>query len=106
MKRSMQENEFEKQVRNTLKGWNLPPSDELWKKLREQLPQKRRRRWLLPFILFASLAGGGGYLYYNATNNHDEIVAAKETTITNNKPSIKPQDKTTVETAQSKKQEI
>jgi hypothetical protein len=59
----MQEQNFEKQVQKKLEELNLSPSAPVWKKVEEQIREKKDRRriffWLIPVVLL----GGGIYLY-------------------------------------------
>ena len=65
----MQENEFEKQVKEAMEGFRLTPSAPVWNRIEQQLPrEKRRRRFIVFFFLFAGL-GVSGYFLYNKLNN-------------------------------------
>jgi hypothetical protein len=59
----MQEQNFEKQVQKKLEELNLSPSAPVWKKVEEQIREKKDRRriffWLIPVVLL----GSGIYLY-------------------------------------------
>ncbi|SFP67813.1 hypothetical protein SAMN05444277_101673 [Parafilimonas terrae] len=68
----MQENEFEKQVKNLMEGFKPAPSDEAWAKISRRLKEKRRRR--LPFIfLLATGLAAAGLLFYYTGNKQDTV---------------------------------
>ncbi len=76
----MQENEFEKQVKNLMEGFKPAPSDEAWAKISRRLKEKRRRRLPFVFLLAAGLAAAGLLFYY--TGNKKDTV--QNTVATNN----------------------
>jgi hypothetical protein len=55
----MQENEFEKQVKQKMGEFRLRPSEPVWLEIRKDLLRKRRRRILLLLPLAALLLAGG-----------------------------------------------
>src|SRR5436190_493920 len=60
----MQENEFEKQVRELMDAFKLSPSEPVWEKIKRQIiKQKRKRRWIVLFFLFAGLIVSGYFMY-------------------------------------------
>lgn len=64
----MPENEFEKQVRELMEKFTLTPSEAAWKKIEPRIvKEKRRRRWLVLFFVFAGLMVSG-YFMYNGLN--------------------------------------
>ncbi len=66
----MQENEFEKQVKEAMEGFKLTPSAPVWNRIEQQLPhEKRRRRFIVFFLLFAGLGLGGYFTYYKLNTN-------------------------------------
>lgn len=77
----MQENEFEKQVKEAMEGFKLTPSAPVWNRIEQQLPrEKRRRRFIVFFFLFAGL-GVSGYFLYNKLNNEGTSITKPETVI-------------------------
>lgn len=56
----MQENNFEKQVRQKMDGLKLNPSEELWQKVAGGIKKDKHNRWLLAILLllFISVATG------------------------------------------------
>ena len=75
----MQENEFEKQVKEAMEGFKLTPSEPVWNRIEQQLPrEKRRRRFIVFFFLFAGL-GLSGYFLYNKLNNEGASINNFET---------------------------
>ena len=72
----MQEQNFEKQVQKKLEELNLLPSDSVWKKVEEQIREKKDRRkiffWLIPFALLC----GGIYFY---STGHDATIKKRNT---------------------------
>jgi hypothetical protein len=64
----MQENEFEKQVRNMMEEFHLSPSNAVWDKVSRRLNNKRRRKIPFVFLLTATLLTAGYFVYYIAKN--------------------------------------
>ncbi|MEP6464890.1 MAG: hypothetical protein ABJB05_01230 [Parafilimonas sp.] len=62
----MQENEFEKQVKNAMEDFRLSPSASVWEKVKKNLDEKKRR--IIPFI-FLLIAGliAISYFTYNVS---------------------------------------
>ena len=71
----MQENEFEKRVREEIGGLRLRPSEEVWGKVEAELKRKKRRRVVFFIFLLAglSLLGGSGYFLWNNGNAHGGV---------------------------------
>ena len=84
----MQENEFEKQVKNLMEGFKPAPSDEAWAKISRRLKEKRRRRLPFVFLLATGLAAAGLLFYY--TGNKKDTV--QNTVATNNSNTAIAQD--------------
>lgn len=55
----MQENEFEKQVKQTMDGFNIRPSDAVWADVERRIRKEKRRRRMLWWPLLFLLLGGG-----------------------------------------------
>lgn len=55
----MQENEFEKDMRQKMDAWQLHPAEEVWQKIKEEVAQKRKRRRGIIFFLLAGLIAVG-----------------------------------------------
>lgn len=64
----MQEQNFEKQVQQTMEELSFVPSEPVWQKVESQIRGKKDRRrlifWILPVILL-----GGGYFILSRTND-------------------------------------
>jgi hypothetical protein len=76
----MQENEFEKRVREIMDEFKITPSGSVWDKVEQQIPkQKRRRRWMILFFLLAGLTVSGYFIYYNYNN----VTTTANTTVNN-----------------------
>lgn|GEM_PF-2562837 len=74
----MQENEFEKQVRELMDAFKLSPSESVWGKIEPQIiKQKRKRRWIVLFFLFAGLMVSG-YFIYNEWERSGVALSEKE----------------------------
>ncbi len=70
----MPENDFEKQVKETMEGFKLTPQEPVWKKIEEQLPkQDRRRRFIAFFFLFAGIIVCGYYFYSKLVNDSPHL---------------------------------
>ena len=81
----MPENDFEKQVKETMGGFKLTPQEPVWKKIEEQLPkQDRRRRFIAFFFLFAGIMVCSYYFYAKLVNDKPHLnsisLTDKETT--------------------------
>ncbi len=72
----MQEQKFEKQVRNKLEELSFTPSAPVWDKVEEQIRKKKDRKrfifWLLPFILLS------GSIYFFTAETPNEITKASK----------------------------
>lgn len=71
----MQEQNFEKQVKQKMEELSLTPSVPVWKKVEEQIRKKRERRWLLFWLPFAVLLLAGGV--WLTTGNFKSNTTAK-----------------------------
>ena len=55
----MQNSEFEKNVQQKMEELKLAPADAVWKKIAARLPEEKKgRRWIIFILLFAVLATG------------------------------------------------
>src|SRR6188474_2601985 len=76
----MQEQNFEKQVRQKMEELSLTPSDPVWKKIEEQVRKKRDRRrlffWLPVTVLL--LSGGLWFVANNINTNNSVAKTNKE----------------------------
>ena len=74
----MQDQNFEKQVKQKMEGLSLTPSEPVWQKVEEQIRKKRDRRRLLFWLPFTVLCLGGGiWLVTNNIRNINSIAIAK-----------------------------
>jgi len=74
----MQENEFEKRIHEMMKEFKMPPSDSVWEKVKQQIPeQKRRRKWIMFISLLAVLMVAGYFIYNNYNGGSTENIALK-----------------------------
>lgn len=66
----MQENEFEKRVREMMEEFKISPRDTVWAKVEQHIPrQKRRRRWMIFIFLLTGLIVSGYFVYNNFYND-------------------------------------
>jgi hypothetical protein len=95
----MQENEFEKRVREEMGGLRLRPSGEVWDNVAAELKQKKRRRVVVFIFLLAglSLIGTSGYFLWN---NEKQNLTEEKTFIPANEKPIN--DKTIVKAPETK----
>ncbi len=69
----MQENEFEKQVKQTMDEFKLRPSDEVWPKIDRRINRDRRRKAPFILLLVSCLMVAGFIMYrYEITKLNDE----------------------------------
>ena len=76
----MQENEFEKQLKNAMEDFRLSPSAPVWEKVKKKLEEKKRRRLPFFFLLAAGLITAGYFTYHFSKHhqqNEEKIVADK-----------------------------
>lgn len=84
----MPENEFEKQVQHKMDEFRLRPSAPVWEKIKDDLNERKRRRFffMISLLAAASLFGWMGYNYFFANNtntikdNQTETAAIKNNT--------------------------
>ncbi|MCW3110151.1 MAG: PorT family protein [Segetibacter sp.] len=75
----MQENEFERKIREKMDELQLVPGEEVWKKVSANIhKEKRRKRFLFFLLIFGLLAGSAG-MYFYINSNRTEPALAKET---------------------------
>jgi hypothetical protein len=78
----MQENEFEKRVREQMEEFKIAPNEEVWQQVKVEITKKKRRRVFFYWIFAALLLTGGvGILLFNKNRNNE---------ITNVSPDKKP----------------
>src|SRR5258705_762818 len=68
--RTMQENDFEKNVQQRMDQLQLYPSAEVWPEIERRIRKERKRRWFILWFLFPALLTGAGLTIYflTATN--------------------------------------
>jgi hypothetical protein len=107
----MQENEFEKKVREEIGGLRLRPSEEVWGKVEAELKRKKRRRVVVFIFLLAglSLIGTTGYfLWNNEKQNLAEektLIPANEKPVDDNSIVKSPETKESTQTGQTKREQ-
>lgn len=85
----MQENEFEKQVRQKMESFMLLPNDDVWQRVAATIRKDKRRRPLALWILAFLLTGASGvWLYIHDKNErHASLTSTiKKSTNTASKP--------------------
>src|SRR5215831_4970610 len=60
----MQENEFEKQVKKMMDGFELSPSDSVWEKVDRRINGDKRKKRLFILLLFFSLLIASYFMYH------------------------------------------
>ena len=65
----MQENEFEKQVKNKMGELRFLPSESVWEAIKKQIEKKRRRILSFIFLLTIMAISGGFFIYISLNNN-------------------------------------
>jgi len=79
----MQANEFEKKVQQTMDGFRLRPSDDVWQNVERRIRERKRKRRIIFFILFSliglALAGYGIYDFSDnqMTSQKENITSGK-----------------------------
>jgi hypothetical protein len=87
----MQEQNFEKQVKQRMEELSLTPSDPVWQKVEEQIRKKRDRRRLLFWLpLTVLIFGGGIWLVTSDIRNSNSIAIAKKEKQNNSQNSQNP----------------
>ena len=85
----MQEQNFEKQVRDKMDELSFVPSAPVWDKVEEQISSKKDKRhlllWLFPFLLVTCLIGwwlmsGNDTPSVNTSVNNNEVVSRPKET--------------------------
>lgn len=77
----MQQNEFEKQVKQMMDGFNPQPSDAVWQNISSRIDTGNRKKrrfafWVLALVL---ITAGGVFLYNSANDgNKDEVIVNNE----------------------------
>ncbi|MEJ0105667.1 MAG: outer membrane beta-barrel protein [Bacteroidota bacterium] len=79
----MQENEFEKQVKQRMDEFRLRPSEPVWTEIEKELRDKRRRRFIL-IPLFAVLSATGYFAWQTYFPANKISSSAKEISTKNN----------------------
>ena len=80
----MQENEFEKQLKNMMEEFHLTPSDSVWEKVKQRLNKKDRRNNTFLFLLGIGLITGAFLIYHFTEQKQNLANAANVKTITQN----------------------
>jgi hypothetical protein len=78
----MLENEFEKQVQQKMKEFDLLPSEEVWMGVERRIREEKKRRFIFWWPLLFLLVGGGiaaGILFANKKEKKGEIAAKNKT---------------------------
>ena len=92
----MQENEFEKKVREMMEEFKIAPSDSVWDKVEQHIPKlERRRRWMIFMFLFAGLVVSGYFIY----DHYQHADATQNITLDNQN------NKTKIDSTYNKKKE-
>lgn len=95
----MQENEFEKSIREKMERLRFEPTEDVWKKVSEKIREEKKRRRILFFLLPATLLIGftGFYILMNSTTPTNTIVSknntgtpSRKSDTISTKPSISP----------------
>ncbi len=76
----MQENEFEKDMRQKMEALQLQPAEEVWQKIKAEVSQKRKHRRGLVFFLIAAGLFVAGILFINTSgvfNKQDKDAIAE-----------------------------
>ena len=75
----MQEQNFEKQVKQKMEELSLTPSEPVWKKVEEQIQKKRnRRRFFFWLPLTVLLIGGGLWILSGVKDNNNSIAITNQ----------------------------
>jgi len=85
----MQENNFEKQVKQLMDDLRVNPSEPVWEYIEKRIPKSnRRRRFIAFFLLFIGLATCA-YFFYNKDSLAGNLIANN-----NNNEALKPNNNT------------
>lgn len=73
----MQENEFEKKIREKMDGLQLIPGEEVWKKVAANIQkEKRRKRFIFFLFAFTFLAGSTAFYFYDNLHKNSSALAS------------------------------
>ena len=87
----MQENEFEKRLKDEMSEFRVRPSEVVWNKIEDELRKKKRRRVIFIFFLLAGLSvvGYSGYVLFTSQKQillKQDIAKTDENKHENQKP--------------------
>ena len=74
----MRENEFEKQVQQKMKEFDLRPSEEVWMEVERRIRKERKRRWFIFWFLFPALLTGAGVTVYFLTSTNKKDIRSNQ----------------------------
>lgn len=90
----MQQSEFEKQVQQKMQEHNIDPAPGVWHKIESQLPKRKKRRYILLFLLPLLLMGSLMVYYFITPYTYDKQqlndINKNETTIRNERENVVP----------------
>ncbi|MEO8711619.1 MAG: hypothetical protein ABI405_05815 [Parafilimonas sp.] len=106
-KSGMQENEFEKQLKEMMEEFQLSPSDSVWEKISRSIKKDKRRKMPFIFLLLTVLITAGYFIYHVSENRNQNVNSFASSK--NDSPavpgniSLKDSDKLNIQTPLDKK---
>ena len=71
-------NEFEKQVQQKMKEFDLRPSEEVWMEVERRIRKEKKRRWFILWFLFPVLLTGAGVTIYSLTTTNKKSIGSNQ----------------------------
>jgi Outer membrane protein beta-barrel domain len=76
--KAMRENEFEKQVQQKMKEFDLRPSEEVWMEVEGRIRKEKKRRWIIFWWMLPLLLAGSGVAVYLVNKGSEKNISHKQ----------------------------
>ncbi|MGG9961115.1 porin family protein [Ferruginibacter sp. SUN106] len=89
----MQNREFEKKVQEQMEKLKFTPADAVWDKVEASLPEeKKRRRWIVFIVMFGLLISGSLFLWKSSSTNDASVGTADDHSVNQTAVTTKKND--------------